>query len=274
MRPDTKIALITGAGSGIGRALALEASSRGLTVVMVGRRGDKLNETASMIDRGNTVLTLPADLTDRSDRTNILAQIKDRFGRLDYLVNNAGSVAVGPFQALDDQAMTDLFAVNVLAPACLIREAIPLLRRSGAGRIVNIGSMFGDIAFPQFALYSASKYALRGLSNGLRRELKADGIGVTYAAPRATRTPAARSFEPLAKPMGMTFDTPERVAHWIWSGVFAERDNLYPGLTERFAVLAQTFIPGLLDRHFSRIEQTLRNRDDAPTVAGGEKSVP
>lgn len=273
MQHDVKVALITGAGSGIGRALAIEASSRGLAVVLVGRRGDKLNETALMIDPQNTVLTLPADLTDRSDRANILAQIEDRFGRLDFLVNNAGRVAVGPFQALDDQAMTDLFAVNVLAPACLIREAIPLLRRAGAGRIVNIGSMFGDIAFPQFALYSASKYALRGLSNGLRRELKADGIGVTYAAPRATRTPAAKSFEKLAGPMGMAFDTPETVAHWIWKGALAGRSTLYPGWVERIALLVQTFLPGLLDRHFSRIEQTVRNSENPSTGRPAKSSA-
>ncbi|RVU33895.1 SDR family NAD(P)-dependent oxidoreductase [Hwanghaeella grinnelliae] len=266
MLHDTARVLITGAGSGIGRALAVEAANRGMRVVIAGRRMDPLRETAGAMGNAKSVITMQADVTSAQDRSALLARIQEQLGALDYLINNAGSVAVGRFDGLSEDEMMHLFTLNVTAPAMLSQAALPLLCAAPKGRIVNVGSMFGDIAFPRFAAYSASKFALRGLSDGLRRELAQDGIGVTYAAPRATRTPAADRFMALAKPMQMVFDPPGKVARRIWNAAEAGKSRVYPGLGERIATIAQALLPSILDRHIAKLEMRVRN----PTEDGLE----
>ncbi len=266
MPDDPQSVLITGAGSGIGRALAVEAARRGMRVAIAGRRKEPLRETAAAMGQAAAILILPADVTLPEDRAAMVARIVEEFGRLDFLVNNAGSLAVGRFQALSEEELTYLFTVNVAAPAMMTQAALPLLRAAAKGRIVNVGSMFGDIAFPRFAAYSASKFALRGLSDGLRRELAPDGIGVTYAAPRATRTPAADGFMALAKPMQMVLDPPERVARRIWKAAVAGKARVYPGLGERIAVMAQAIMPSVIDSHIAKLEKRVR----ASSVETGE----
>jgi len=275
---EDRVALITGAGSGIGRALALEAAGRGLDLVLVGRRADALAETVDLIGAligGTTkVKAVACDVTRAEDRARILNIVAGRYRHLDYLVNNAGQIAVGPFNAISDDDLARLCAVNVAAPAAFIRDALPLLRRAKRPRVVNIGSMFGSVAFPRFAAYSATKFAMRGLSDALRRELKPDGIGVTYAAPRATRTPAAGLFEALAEPMGMTFDEPETVARDIWRGVLAGKDTIYPGPVERIGAWLAVLLPGVLDRQLSGVEAELRKSSSAPRVTDKPQPVP
>ena len=139
------------------------------------------------------VLKIQADLTLASGRADVIEAIAHHWGRLDILINNAGVIEGGAHERLDDAVTERMFATNVLAPMALTRSAFPLLIASigRQRRVVNIGSVFGDIAYPEFAAYSASKFALRGFSSALSREWRAHGIAVTYAAPRATRTDAA-----------------------------------------------------------------------------------
>jgi hypothetical protein len=152
-------------------------------------------------------------------------------------------------------------ATNIVAPLALTREMLPLLRRAAPSRIVNVGSMFGDIAYPLFAAYSASKFGLRGLSIALRRELKSLGIGVTYAAPRATKTDAASAYDPLVEPMQMRIDEPAGVAAHIWRAVAQDADSAYARGPERLFVLAQRLLPKLVDRAISAQMLDRRIRD-------------
>ena len=193
MRLEGKRTLITGAGSGIGRALALEASRLGMKVALCGRRAEALAETLSEMTPSGQHLRLRGDITDPAVRRGMRDYLWRQWGGLDVLVNNAGIIAVGPLACATDAEFEQMMATNVIAPLALTREMLPLLRRAMPSRVVNVGSMFGDIPYPLFAAYSASKFALRGLSIALRRELRAYGVGVTYAAPRATRTDASRS---------------------------------------------------------------------------------
>jgi NAD(P)-dependent dehydrogenase (short-subunit alcohol dehydrogenase family) len=174
-----KIALITGAGSGIGRQLAIEGARRGMTIALMGRRADALHETLSMMGPRRNHVALPGDITDPQIRVALMRYIAHWWGRLDVLVNNAGVVSVGPLARTSDAELERLMATNVIAPAALIRELLPLLHRAAPSRVVNVGSMFGDIAYPLFGAYSASKFGLRGLSIALRRELKEFGVGIT-----------------------------------------------------------------------------------------------
>jgi NAD(P)-dependent dehydrogenase (short-subunit alcohol dehydrogenase family) len=248
MQLEGKRTLITGAGSGIGRALAIEAARRGMTVALCGRRAEPLAETLSMMNSSGPHVRLLGDVTVATVRRRIRDHLWRQWDGLDVLVNNAGVVPVGPLDCATDADLERAMATNVVAPLALIREMLPLLRQSRPSRIVNVGSMFGDIPYPLFAAYSASKSALRALSIALRRELKPFGIGMTYAAPRATRTVAADAMAPLIEPMKMRLDEPDRVAAEIWQAVANDRDNVYGRGPERLFVLLQKLVPSFIDR--------------------------
>lgn len=242
MTPKTAVALITGAGSGIGRALAVEAARSGYDLVLVGRRQAQLEKTAALLVPGRVRLVL-ADITTPEGRAAIVAAVGER---LDMLVNNAGLLSVGRLTEFTDEEIAETVATNLTAAVQLTRDLVPALS-AAQGRIVNIGSMFGMIAFPYFSVYSATKFAMRGLSDALRRELTEYGITVTYVAPRATRTPAQGAFAHLVEPFGMVLDPPERVAKRAWAGIMKGRKTIYPGLGERIFAFLQSVAPSLID---------------------------
>ncbi len=251
MRLDGKLAVITGAGSGIGRALAMEAAGRGVHLALTGRRPEALRQTLSKLPgRGHCVVA--GDVTSAADRASLMAAIDKRWGKLDILVNNAGVVPVGPLTQITDDQLRAVIETNLLAPMALVRQAVPLLRRGEGARVVNIGSVLGDIPYPLFAAYSATKSGLRGFSIALRRELAPLGIGVTYAAPRATRTPASRPLQALIEPFNMKLDSPPAVAKFVWDAVAREANSIYPAGPERLFVLLQRLIPQLVDRSIAK----------------------
>jgi len=242
-----KTALITGAGSGIGRALACELSFRGARVVLVGRRASTLEETRSLLSNPNSGVVIEADITVAVDRERLVKQMTALAG-LDILINNAGVVLSGLLQTDDAEARRRMVETNFLAPMDLTQALLPLLKAHAPSRIVNVGSMFGDIAFPYFAAYSATKFAIRGWSDALRRELAPLGIGVTYAAPRGTRTPAADGFSQLVEAFDMSLDPPEKVAHQIVQAIAAGAHSVYPRGPERLFLLLQRLMPGIIDK--------------------------
>lgn len=267
-----RLAVITGAGSGIGRQLAVEAARRGMTVALIGRRADALHGTIEMMDQQCNHVALPGDITDPEIRIALKNYIAHWWGRLDVLVNNAGVIAVGPLASTSDAELERLMRTNVIAPAALIRELLPLLRRGAPSRVVNIGSMFGDIAYPLFGAYSASKFGLRGLSIALRRELKEFGVGITYAAPRATKTDAAGNFARLIAPLRMRVDDPAKVARDVWAAVARDADSVYAKGPERLFVLVQRLFPQLVDRSLetqmadTRVRAFLMSQNASPTT--------
>jgi len=270
MQLEGKRALITGAGSGIGRALAIEASRLGMTVALCGRRAEALHETLSLMTASGRHLRLRGDITDPAVRRGMRDYLWRQWGGLEVLVNNAGVITAGPLARATDRELERLAATNIVAPLALIREMLPLLRRAAPARIVNIGSIFGDIAYPLFAAYSGSKFALRGASMALRRELLPYGIGVTYAAPRATRTEAAKAYDPLLEPMRIRLDDPSEVAAQIWRAVARELDSAYARGPERLFVLIQRLIPRLIDRAIAAQMADPRLKD---YLAGGHEAA-
>lgn len=237
---------ITGAGSGIGRALAIAFAGQGASPVLIGRDPAKLADTAAMLPPAAATRSCTADITTAEGRRMIVRTCAIS-GQLDILVNNAGLVPSGLLSDLDDRELERAFATNVIAPMALTRDLLPLLRCSDRPRIVNIGSVFGDIGHPHFAAYCATKFALRGFSDAVRRELAADRIGVTYAAPRATRTAAAAGFAALVAPYGMALDDPQAVAARIVAAVQREAASVYPAGPERLFVAVQRLLPRLVD---------------------------
>lgn len=251
MRLDGRIALITGAGSGIGRAVAVELSRHGATVLLVGRRIAPLEETLEMLEHPHCGAAFVADVADADARARLVAAVGE-FERLDLLVNNAGAVAAGLVGETDAAARRRMLETNLIAPIELTAAFLPLLAAAPGARIVNVGSMFGDVAFPYFCAYSATKFGLRGWSEGLRRELAPRGIGVTYAAPRGARTAAADGFAGLAEAFAMTLDPPEAVARLIVDGIRRDARDIYPRGPERLFVLIQRLFPRLIDNALVR----------------------
>lgn len=263
MALEGRTALITGAGSGIGRAIALEASRRGMSLALVGRRAEPLEETRLSLGRNATCLVIAADVTSPAGRGLIRGRVASEWGRLDVLVNNAGLLAAGPLVQTEDAPLQRLMATNLLAPLAMIRDLLPLLRAASAARVVNIGSLLGDIAMPLFAAYSASKFGLRGLSDALRRELEPLGIGVTYAAPRGARTEATQAIARYVEPLEMPLDAPETIARQVWDAVARGKDTTYPRGRERLFLLVERLFPSVVDR-------ALRARFEA---SGGRRLV-
>jgi short-subunit dehydrogenase len=138
--------------------------------------------------------------------------------------------------------------LNVLAPMQLTRAVLPELLEQGSGQIVNLGSVLGSIAFPCFASYSASKFALRGFSEALRRELDGSGIGVTYVAPRAvkTRLNSAAVYR-MAEAVKMPMDDPEAVARQVVRALESNRKDVYLGFPESLFVRVNALLPRLVD---------------------------
>jgi len=252
MQPRQKVVLITGAGSGIGRALSIEAAKKGMALVLAGRRQDALEETGKLLGDGVSYIVVPTDITRKDDRERLVSAISRAHGALDILVNNAGVVEGGPLDSCSDDVIARTFATNVMAPMSLTRELLPLLLAAKPSRVVNIGSIFGDIGYPGFACYSATKFALRGFSIALRRELEAKGVGVTYAAPRATKTDAAVAFAKLIAETKMSMDSPDIVARAIWGAVLSGRDSVYAPAPERIYVLIQRLFPRIIDWSLAR----------------------
>ncbi|AXI45808.1 short-chain dehydrogenase [Sulfitobacter sp. SK012] len=239
----TKKVLITGAGTGIGRALAIEAAQKGFDLILVGRTSNTLEETLSMCST-SAARRVVADVTQAEGRA-LIADAVD--GSLDILINNAGVLSVGHLADMGDADLERMTNTNLVAPMALTRDLLPALRRS-KGRIVNIGSVFGDIAYPFFACYSASKFGLRGFSDAMRRELSGAGIGVSYIAPRATRTASESAFAALIEPMEMTLDTADVVAAQAWDAILKGKRESFPKGKERFFVKVQRLFPSLVDK--------------------------
>ncbi|MEE3317795.1 MAG: SDR family NAD(P)-dependent oxidoreductase [Pseudomonadota bacterium] len=238
-----KTVLITGAGSGIGRAMAIEGARRGYALILTGRTVANLEATRDMIVAGDVTL-VPGDVTTREGRAAVVAATG---GRLDILINNAGVLAVGHLRDLDDDRLNRVVATNLIAPMAVARGLLPSLE-AAQGRVVNVGSVFGDIAYPFFAAYSATKFGLRGFSDALRRELSGRGVGVTYIAPRATQTAAEAEFAALVEPMDMTMDTPARVATQAWDAIEVGKRESFPCGKERLFVKIQRLFPSIIDK--------------------------
>ena len=181
-----RVAIVTGAGSGIGRATARTFARAGAFVLGVGRRRDALEETAA---EHSGIAVHPADLRTPGAAEDVVAVAVHRWGHVDVLVNNAGATKVMALADTTAEAVTSLFDLNVLAPSLLARAALPHLR-STHGSIINVSSTFGHRPLPGAAHYAASKAALEQLTRSWAVELAVDGIRVNALCPGPTESEA------------------------------------------------------------------------------------
>jgi short-subunit dehydrogenase len=270
MKASSMRVLVTGASGGIGRALAHELHARGAGVLLVGRDEAALGKFAlSLGGRGATVGTCVADLASEPGRATALAAAMQFDGRgCNVLVNNAGMGDFGMLDALDDAAIERLFAINAIAPIQLTRGLLGHLQAQPEAAILNIGSVFGSLGYPGFAAYSATKFALRGFSEALRRELADTRIGVHYFAPRATRTGMnAAAVERMNAELGVAMDPPALVAAAACDLLERGRRSAVFGWPERLFVRINALAPGVVDGSLRKQLPIIRRHAAAAVAA-------
>ncbi len=230
---ESKVVIVTGAGSGIGAALAQSFSKKGACLVLASRRVDRLKEVA--LKCSGEVLMIGADLTQEADRRKVVQETVSRWGRIDILVNNAGSGIYGEFLSTTELDWRQIFEVNLFALVFMTRAVLPLMQSQGSGIVVNMASIGGLIAHSdRVTPYVASKHAVVGFSRGLVRDLAGTGIRVLAVCPHLTDTeffsvsPGAAEMSPVVEKYKSFMDTPEDVASGILEQLDSDRLIVFP----------------------------------------------
>jgi uncharacterized protein len=256
--PRGRVALVTGASSGIGAATARVFAGAGLRVALCARRKDRLEQLAAdLIARGGQVTAHVVDVTDALAVRAVVDDVAARWGRLDVLVNNAGRGFVATLEQTTAEELRALMELNVVAVLGATQAALPIMRRQGRGHVINISSVVGRRAVPYRAAYSATKFALGALSEALRVELTGTGIAVTLVYPIRTSETEFHEVEVQKvpwRPMGPV-QPAERVARSILRCVRRPRPEIYPYWPVRILAVMSVVAPGLVDRGMRRVLQ-------------------
>lgn len=189
MQLKGKVALITGGGRGIGRAIALGYAAEGARVAMAARSRAQLDEVvAAIAAQGGESLAVPTDLRVGVEVERLVQQTVARFGRIDILVNNAGVNPRGPFLAATDGEWEQAWQINVMGVVRCCRAVLPIMQRQGSGSIINVGSGMGQVGHAELSVYCASKAALHGLTQAIAEEVWSDGIIANVLIPGPVKT--------------------------------------------------------------------------------------
>lgn len=247
--------LVTGASSGIGRAVALNLAARENRLALTARRADRLEVLADEVRAlGSQALVVAGDITDSGLRSDLLKRMQNEFGGLDLLINNAGLGGIGTFASADEARLRQIMEVNFFAPVELTRAALPMLRSSDDGVIVNVGSVLGHCATPKKSEYCASKFAMHGLTDALRIELSADGIDVLLVSPSTT---SSEFFDQAMRSAGKAATnknpmSPEEVARHLVRAVELGRREVILSWGGRLLVWADRLVPGIVSQLLGR----------------------
>ena len=191
--PEGRVLVVTGAGSGIGREVALEAAREHFAVVAVSRSKEQLDELAAEISQtGGACVTLALDVTEKDAPQRIVKTARAYFGRIDVLINNAGAATGGRLLEQSDEEIDAQWHLHVAAPLRITRAALPLLE-AARGQVMFVGSGLARVPSPYYGAYCAAKAAVRAMATQLRRELLGTGITITYIDPGSVRTNFAQN---------------------------------------------------------------------------------
>ena len=253
VRLDGKVILITGASEGIGAACAQVFRSRGARLSLIARNEENLKRNAAPDD-----LITAGDLRDAGVRRGFVQRSLDRYGRIDVLINNAGVGLYAPAWRAPLDQTREMFELNFIAPLDLIQQVVPAMRSARSGFIVNVGSIAGKVTLPWFTLYSASKYALGSLTDGLRMELRSFGIHTMMVCPGYVKTRFQENviagtppkLQGLRKRWAIT---PEKCAEDIARGVERSARTVVTPASGWALIALERILPGLVDRRLEQI---------------------
>ena len=188
-----KVVIITGGSRGLGLILARQLLEKGAKVAICSRTGDQLENARKELDLHGDVFAVKCDVTDESQVRHLVESVVSRFGQLDILINNAGIMQIGPQSVMTTMEYDEAMNVHFWGPLYMIKACLPHFIKSKAGKIINISSIGGKVAVPHMLPYSASKFALVGLSEGMQYELKRENIQVMTVTPYLMRTGSPRN---------------------------------------------------------------------------------
>ena len=262
---SSPVIVITGASSGIGAATARVFASQGYRVALAARRLERLEALAQDIESaGGAALPVATDVTNLEDIHNLVQTTLDEFGKIDVLFNNAGFGRLDWLENLDPVNDVEAqFRVNLLGVILTAQAVVPYMIKQRAGHIINMGSIAGLVATPTYTVYSASKFAVRGFTEALRREVGIYGVHVSGIYPGGVATEfsqhtGARRKTGATTPASLRL-SPEDVAEQVWRLVKRPRRSvIVPGVMQ-LTVWLNALLPGLVDgmieRRFTRIER-------------------
>lgn len=243
-----RVVAITGGAQGIGRATATALAHRGCRVAIGDLDAAAAAETAAEIGAGCTSFAL--DVTDRDSFEAFIAQVEEHVGPIDVMINNAGVMLLGPFDAESDDAMRRMVEINLIGVIYGTRLAIPGMKARGRGHIVNIASQAGKFGFPGGATYSAVKHGVVGLSEAVRRELRSTGIDVSWVMPAVVDTQLGAGTQ---KVRGTGLISPETVAEAIAEALESGRPEVWIPRRNRFLILGTALLPRSVSEAVARL---------------------
>jgi len=253
-------AIVTGASSGIGRALAIELAKRGVRSVLVARRADELAKVREETrEVGTQASVVVGDITDPAIRQSALDLARNDLRGVDLLVNNAGISGSGDFAGGSPEVLQKIFDVNFFAPVEFTREAIPMLREGVTPLVVNVGSILGHRGIPFTSDYCASKFALTGWTQSLRAELSAIGIDVLLVSPGTTETGLASHLVEQRKKLpwaGHKGVTSERVARAMVLAIERGKHEIVPNWSGWWMLTAHRAVPRVVDAIMAKLARS------------------
>ncbi len=282
-----KTVVITGGSRGLGLLLARQLASEGARLVLLARDPEELQRASSELSSaGADVLPIPCDIAQREQVESAIRLAGTRFNGIDVLINNAGIIQVGPIEHMRVEDFEEAMRVHLWGPLYATMAVIPYMQRRGEGRIVNISSIGGKVAFPHMAPYATSKFALTGLSDSLRAELRRQNIYVTTVCPGLMRTGSPPNIRTkgrhedeyawfvVSDSLPLLSVNAERAARQIIEACRRGAPRLVIGTQAKAAVVLSELAPGLTARMMAIVNRFLPDAapGGSPEARSGRES--
>lgn len=287
---EGKVIIITGASSGIGRALAKQCAELGASVTVAARRKRLLDALAAGIqEQGGIALPIKTDVSKENEVLRMVAAALDEFGRIDVLVNNAGRGLIAKIENCPLEEMRSLFNTNFFGMHTACRAVIPAMKKQGKGHIINVASLASHVAYPYYGAYAATKSAMAGFSEALRRELHPYNIRISIVYPGAVNTDFLHSSTNLEerplrkkptrqerrsllrrlarKTVGrLLYQSPEDAGMEIVRCILKPQKEVFPNPYIRAKTFTYALMPGFWDRLLAvqKVEKSLFERENNP----------
>ena len=264
MKIENTNAIITGATGGIGRRFAQHLVENGASVLLVAR------DTQALVELSNNLVNqqginpaqvsyFSCDLLDNEQRERLITQIENAPKPINTLINSAGDNQFSFLEDTPDKKIEQIIKLNTITPILLSKALLGHLSKQSDAQIVNIGSTFGSIGYPGFSSYCASKYALRGFSEALGRELSETKVKVKYLSPRATNTQLSTdNIIAMNKELNVAMDSPDEVAEQLLHLLVSDKSELAIGWPEKFFSKLNQVLPNLVSKAITKQLPTIR----------------